>query len=336
MLGNFTPQAGRLHRGSFFGFLCCFAAATGSLLSVFSAPRLSYAANTWDGGGADNFWSTALNWDNDLVPTFPVGLAFGGTTRLTPNNDLSGITTVNGFTFNAGAGAFVIGGNDIGLTGNILNSSTNLQTINLNMAAIPNTTTVTMTSGGGNVTLGGLISATGGLTTAGTGTLTLNGANSYTGATTVATNTVLKLGNANAAQNSTVTLNSTATNSLTFASGIGTFNLGGLASAASAGSFALTDAASSAVTLSVGFEQFQPELPGCDERHRWRVDQGRHGHADVVCREYLHRFNDHQQRRNHAWGHWHSCVNQFAAGRRHADGWQRCIRGELCLQRDHT
>ncbi len=107
-----------------------------------------------------------------------------------------------------------------------------------------------MTTGGGNVTLGGVVNGTGGLTLAGTGILTLAGANLYTGSTTTATGAVLNLANANAAQYSTVNVN--ANNTLTFASGIGTFNLGELASSAGVGNFSLTDAAASAVTLSVG------------------------------------------------------------------------------------
>jgi fibronectin-binding autotransporter adhesin len=147
------------------------------------------AANTWDGGGVDGNWSTATNWDNDLVPTFPVALTFAGTTGLTSSNDLSSLT-VNGFTFNSGAGAFVIGGNGITLGGNVLNSSTSLQTLNNNIATTA-VRTFTMTTGGGNIALGGNLSGTGGgITTAGTGMLTRSGSNSYTGITTVGAQTL--------------------------------------------------------------------------------------------------------------------------------------------------
>src|SRR5204862_3548047 len=68
---------------------------------------------------------------------------------------------------------------------------------------------------------------------------------------TVGNGTVLNLGNANAAQNSTVTLNTINPNGMTFASGIGTFNLGGLASAGASGDMLLSDGTNS-VTVSIG------------------------------------------------------------------------------------
>jgi len=34
-------------------------------------PAGSRAANTWDGGGPNGNWNTALNWDTDTVPAFP-------------------------------------------------------------------------------------------------------------------------------------------------------------------------------------------------------------------------------------------------------------------------
>ena len=163
-------------------FLVLSMGLSAGLLTLGS--QSAQAANTWDGGGVDGNWSTLANWDNDLVPTFPVALTFAGTTGLTSTNDLSSLT-VNGFTFNAGAGAFTIGGNGITLGGNVLNSSTSLQTLNNNIATTA-VRTFTMTTGGGNIALGGNISGTGGgITTGGTGMLTLSGSNSYTGVTTV-------------------------------------------------------------------------------------------------------------------------------------------------------
>lgn len=76
------------------------------------------AADTWDGGGGDDNWSTTNNWDTDTLPGFPAALTFGGATRLTPTNDLDGLT-VNGITFAAGAGAFKLGGNPFTLAGNV-------------------------------------------------------------------------------------------------------------------------------------------------------------------------------------------------------------------------
>ncbi len=157
------------------------------------------AANIWDGGGVDNNWSTPENWDNDMVPSFPVALVFDGATGLSPYNDLES-KTVNGFTFNADTASFVVDGNAITLGGNIVNDSTNLQTIDLDMT-LPATRIVTL-SGGGDVRLGGSLNGTGGITVSGNGELTLAGNNSYAGNTTLngssTTSTQLNIAHANA------------------------------------------------------------------------------------------------------------------------------------------
>jgi autotransporter-associated beta strand protein len=117
----------------------------GSTLSILAAATLAVgsanAANkTWDGEGADDFWLTGGNWDADTAPSALDLLIFDGVTRLTPDNNFSAGTQFNGITFNAGAGAFTLGGNGIVLgtpltgvpsSGNITNSSSSLQTINL-------------------------------------------------------------------------------------------------------------------------------------------------------------------------------------------------------------
>ncbi len=56
------------------------------------------------------------NWNG--LPIFPVEVTFAGSTRLVNNNDNTGIT-VDGITFDAAAGAFVLNGNDITLAGSI-------------------------------------------------------------------------------------------------------------------------------------------------------------------------------------------------------------------------
>ena len=84
------------------------------------------------------------------------------------------------------------------------------------------------------------------LSMTGGGTQVLSGANTHSGATTINSG-VLQLANANAVQNSTVVVN--ANSGLQFATGVGTFTLGGLAGT---GSMALQDTASGAVTLQVG------------------------------------------------------------------------------------
>ena len=84
------------------------------------------AQDTWNGGGADDNFSTGLNWVDTTAPNNVAAgaLIFDGATRLAPIADLtySGITSLD---FAAGAGAFVIGGMDLSFTGGatITNSS---------------------------------------------------------------------------------------------------------------------------------------------------------------------------------------------------------------------
>ena len=153
---------------------------------IFAASNSGTAASrSWDGGGSTNNWSTPANWDGDL--TAPIGndsLTFDGTLRLTNNNDLTADTALGPITFNAGAGAFVIGGNRITLAGDISDSSPNLQTINLPLLLNGNRTI--STDAGASLKLGGIISGTGfGLTKVGDGSLTVSGANTYSGPTLI-------------------------------------------------------------------------------------------------------------------------------------------------------
>lgn len=145
-------------------------------------------AQTWDGGGADNNWSTAANWNPDAVFATGGSPSFSGTTRLTPFNDLTGLS-VAVFNFASSAGAFVVSGNSVTLTGDSTNSATNKQTINL-----------TLRLGGGSsrnfnvVNVAGeteisqpieVISGTANMVKVGRGTLTFTAANTYNGLTNV-------------------------------------------------------------------------------------------------------------------------------------------------------
>ena len=160
----------------------------------------SISTGHWTGLGANNNWSTGGNWDQNAVPIFPIGLTFAGSTRLANNNDLSGITAAS-ITFDAAAGAFVLGGNGITLAGNIGfngNPATPItQTINLNMAWSASETIDTPANG--NLTLGGNLTSSvdTSLIKIDTGTLTLGGANTILswdlngGTTTITGNTTI-------------------------------------------------------------------------------------------------------------------------------------------------
>ncbi|HNX33941.1 MAG TPA: autotransporter-associated beta strand repeat-containing protein [Kiritimatiellia bacterium] len=170
------------------------------------------AADTWDGGGGDDNWSTTNNWDTDTLPGFPAALTFGGATRLTPTNDLDGLT-VNGITFAAGAGAFKLGGNPFTLAGNVTialgGGVTNDQVINcpITLGATPVLSAAPVpghfAGNKGVLILNGAISGPFGLTSGVTGStknyVQLNGANTYTGNTLITGNDAsFSIGNANA------------------------------------------------------------------------------------------------------------------------------------------
>ena len=66
---------------------------------IAAAGTTARAQDTWDGGGADNDFSTILNWLDDTAPTPATtgALIFDGVTRLTPNAEAAylGITSIN-------------------------------------------------------------------------------------------------------------------------------------------------------------------------------------------------------------------------------------------------
>jgi len=153
-------------------------------LSLLGHPSASsQAASTWTGLGSDNNWGTGGNWNS--APSFPTGLTFAGSTRLSNNNNLSSIT-VNGITFDAAAGAFVLNGNDITLGGNLTFSanpaSRITQTVNLNMSWSVSSLDID-TPANGNLVFGGAITSTAdySLNKTSAGTLTLGGTNSIAG-----------------------------------------------------------------------------------------------------------------------------------------------------------
>jgi autotransporter-associated beta strand protein len=143
--------------------------------------------DTWNGGGSGSSWSTTANWVNgSFAANAP--LVFAGTTQLTNNNNSAANTEYGGITFNAGAGAFVIGGNAINLGGDIVNNSTSVQTINTNLAMQTN---INFNAASDDLAIGGQISGSFSLTKLGTHTLILSGANSYTGGTVVSAGRLL-------------------------------------------------------------------------------------------------------------------------------------------------
>jgi len=159
------------------------------------------SADTWLGNSSALF--NGSNWTGGNNPPLSGDSLFFGPAGtagsvLTDNWLMPGSYNIAGLTFNVGAAAYTINpsgaNNGFTLTGGVTNNSTNTQTIN-DLIFVTAVQTFTTTAGGGNITLGGVVSGpSGGITTAGGGTLTLGATgNNYAGATTVGTGTTLAL-----------------------------------------------------------------------------------------------------------------------------------------------
>lgn len=160
----------------FGGFLSMNTPAYFALDNLITLPP-----KTW-GGEVDAKWSTAANWGNS-APAGDETIAFDGFAQRASINDLTPGKMFTGLTFNAGAGNFLLSGSRIDLSGPVLNNSIRAQkiTLDLNLA----------TGGGefnamaGDITLGGKITGSAGLTKTGSHKLQLMNNNSYAGPTLV-------------------------------------------------------------------------------------------------------------------------------------------------------
>jgi autotransporter-associated beta strand protein len=174
--------------------LWTFTESTGVLMFQESSGRPP--VTTWDGGGADDLWSNAVNWDTP--PLTNDDLIFDGNTQLTNTNDLdtafdTGTLTIGAFVidsiqFAPTAGAFTLQGNAIDYSNRtIINNSPNTQTFNLQLQIDEDIGGLTVNTAAGDVVLNNLALRNGfneTLLKTGTHTLYVNGP--LTGADTFA------------------------------------------------------------------------------------------------------------------------------------------------------
>lgn len=150
-----------------------------AMLAVLGAGRSAEAQFTWNGGGTTDNFTDAANWAGGTAPTTNGTFIFAGTTRLTPNNNITLTGADNTLTFDATAGAFAVGGGAIRM-GAVTNSSTNPQTLNVSLRL---NGTRTINTGSPGMTLSVLPLSTGGsartMTKTGSGDLTLTFGSTY-------------------------------------------------------------------------------------------------------------------------------------------------------------
>ena len=162
-------------------FLSAFA-----LVLVLVPPPAKGADFTWQGGGADDNWSTAGNWDVfPIVSAADTGIIFDTNLASTPNQNIFAPPFIlNSLTITA----FETAG--LNLTGSQIQFSGAAPSFQNTTAAPVDIQTaldlaVSTTFGGASATISGNITGGGLLTINGPGTLTLTGVNTYSGSTTV-------------------------------------------------------------------------------------------------------------------------------------------------------
>jgi fibronectin-binding autotransporter adhesin len=147
-----------------------------------------FAAFTWQGGGADNNWTTTANWVGGQIANTGQQLIFDGTNTTSVNN--TSAFTLNNITFNATAGAFTLSGLNVTQKGGFTDNNSSLtETIDFGGTSTYSTSTQAISVvAGGTLSIESAYGGSVGITKSSGGTLILSGSNGWTGAATVSNN----------------------------------------------------------------------------------------------------------------------------------------------------
>lgn len=182
--------------------------------SYFAIDDFTFTAPVTWSGSASLAWSDSANWGGTAL-TGSQAIAFSGSNQTTSVNDLPTGIQLSSLLFTPSAAAFTLSGSGIRLAGNLTNSSTSTQTIDLGIEIASGGGAIETTAG--NISIAGNIIGSGPLTKTGAGTLILSGTNNYSGGTKVMEGTLELLGSSALPDGSALTVGSGAT--LIFAGG---------------------------------------------------------------------------------------------------------------------
>ena len=125
-----------------------------------------HAVSVWDGGGNDNYWTTAENWAGDVSPQPGDDLVFSGTGETT-QNDFDAGTAFGSIRF--AANGFVLQGNELGTSAIVVDPGVASSLISVQQLDVADQLTIDTSSATSTLTISAGLSGTGTLVKSGSG-----------------------------------------------------------------------------------------------------------------------------------------------------------------------